>query len=85
MANGESDQSGGRVGDQWHTGIADQGDACAPLHGEDQFGSARHFIVFVVADQWLLNFAMIEEFQRVACVFARDLVDFFQDANVPAA
>jgi len=35
----------------------------------------------VVADERLANLVMVEEFLRVARVFAGDLVDFFEDAQ----
>jgi hypothetical protein len=51
------------------------------LEGDEEFGGARHFVVLVVADERLANFVVVEEFLRVARVFAGDLVDFFEDAQ----
>ncbi len=37
--------------------------------------------MLVVADERLANFVVVEEFLRVARVFASDLVDLFEDAQ----
>src|SRR5260370_13861671 len=50
-------------------------------HG--QFRRARQLIMFVIADQRLVNVIVSEQLQRVARVFACNLVDFFKDAQRP--
>src|SRR5260370_3381022 len=39
--------------------------------------------MFVIADQRLVNVIVSEQLERVARVFARDLIDFLQDAQRP--
>src|SRR5439155_218866 len=41
----------------------------------------RQFVVLVVADQRLANAVVREQLLRVARVFARDLIGFFEDAQ----
>jgi hypothetical protein len=48
---------------------------------DEQFRSAGELIVLVVADERLANFVVTQKLLRVARVFARDLVDFFQNAD----
>jgi hypothetical protein len=81
MAQAKCDQAMARIGNQWHAGVADERDFCALLERDEQFGGARHFIVFVVADERFANFVMSEQLLCVTCVFAGDLIDFFQDAQ----
>jgi len=81
MARAECDEAIARIADQGHACIADEGNFGALLHGDDELGSAGHFVVLVIADEWLRDFVMREEFLRVAGVFASDLVGFFEDAE----
>ena len=69
------------IGNEWHPRVADQRDFRALLHGDDQFWGARHLIVFMVADQRLVNVVVSEQLLRVARVFAGDLIDFSEDAQ----
>lgn len=81
MADAKGNETMAGVGDEGHTGVADESDSCALFEGEDEFGSASEFVVFVVADEGLVNVVVGEELLCVARVFAGDLVDFFQDAE----
>ena len=69
------------IGYQRHSGIADQRDLRALLHGHDQFRRARQLIVFMIADQRLMNVVVGEQLLRVARVFAGDLICFFENAQ----
>lgn len=62
VAETKRDEAMAGVGNERHTGIADEGDFGALFHGKDEFGGAGHFIVLVVADERLLNIVMIEKF-----------------------
>jgi len=81
MAEAESDEAMARIGNQRHARVADERDFRALFERDEQFGGARHFIVLVVADERFANFVVAEELLCVACVFAGDLIDFFQDAQ----
>jgi hypothetical protein len=81
MAQAKRNEAMARIRNQRHAGVADERDFRALLERDEQFGGARHFIVFVVADERFAYFVMAEEFLRVACVFAGDLINFFQDAE----
>jgi len=81
MAETERDQTMSRIGDERHAGVADESDFCALFERNKEFGRTRHFVVFVVADEGLANFVVVEEFLRVARVFAGNLIDFFEDAE----
>jgi hypothetical protein len=81
MAQAKCDEAMARIGNQRHAGVTDERDFRALLERYEQLGSARHFIVFVVADERLTNFVVTEQLLCVACVFAGDLIDFFQDAQ----
>ncbi len=81
MADRQGNQAVPGVGDQRHPGIAHQCDGGALLHRVHQFWCARDFVVLVVADQGLVNFKVIQQLQRVARVFAGDLIHFFQNAQ----
>ena len=70
-----------RVGYQRHSRVTHQRDFRALLHGHHQFRRARQFVVLVVADQRLANAVVREQLLRVARVFARDLIGFFEDAQ----
>jgi len=69
------------IGHQRHPRVAHQRDFRALLDRDDQFRGARQFIVFVVADQRLVNVVVREKLLRMSRVLAGDLVDFLQDAQ----
>ena len=81
MTEAKSDEAMAGVGDERHASVADESDACALLEGEDEFGGASEFVVFVVADERLANVVVSEELLGVAGVFAGDLIHFLEDAN----
>jgi len=81
VTGAQGDEAIARVADERHAGVTDEGDLGALLHGDDEFGGAGHFVVFVIADEGFADFIMGEEFLRVAGVFAGDLVGFFEDAK----
>ena len=81
MANGESDEAMAGIGDEGHACIADEGNGGTVFHGQDEFGCAGDLVVFVVADQRLMDVVVIEELQGVAGIFAGDLVHFLEDAQ----
>jgi len=81
MAEAKSDEAMAGIGNQRHAGVADESDFRALFERDEQFGGARQLVVFVVADERLANFVVSEELLRVACVFAGDLVDLFEDAQ----
>jgi len=49
----------------------------------NKLGSSGNFIVLVIADERLVNLEMIQQLQRVARVFAGNLIDFLEDAQGP--
>jgi hypothetical protein len=81
VAEAESDEAMAGVGDERRSGVADESDLCALFEGKDEFGGAGQFVVFMVADEWLVNVIVSEELLRVASILAGDLVDFFEDAQ----
>jgi len=81
MAGAESDESIAGIADEGRTCVTDEGDFGALLHGDDEFGGARHFVVFVIGDERLADFVVGEEFLRVACVFAGDLIGFLENTQ----
>jgi len=70
-----------RIGNQRHACVADESDFCALFERDHQFGSTRQFVMFVVTDQGLANFVVVQKFLRMAGVFASDLIDLFKDAK----
>jgi putative FmdB family regulatory protein len=81
VAEAESDQAMAWIGDERHAGVADESDFRALFQREHQFGRAGQFVVFVVADQRLVNVVVGEELLGVARILARDLVHFLEDAQ----
>ena len=81
VARAESDEAIARVADERHASVANERDFGPLLHGNDEFGRASHFIVFVITDEGFLDFVMREQLLRVAGVFAGDLVSFFENAE----
>jgi putative FmdB family regulatory protein len=81
VAEAESDQAMARVGDEWHSGVADESDFRALFQREHQFGRPGQFVVFVVADERFVNVVVGEELLGVARILARDLVYFLEDAQ----
>jgi len=69
------------IGNERHARVAHESDFRALLQRHDELRRARQLIVFVVADQRLVNVVVREQLLRVARVFAGDLIDFFQDAQ----
>src|SRR6266852_379368 len=72
-----------RIGDQRHSRVAYQRDFRALLQRHYQFRRAGQLIVFVVADERLMNAVVREELQGMPRVLAGDLIDFLQDAQRP--
>ena len=81
MSHAQSDQAMSRIGDQRHSGIADESDFRALLQRQHQFGRARQFVVFVVADERFVNVVVGKKLLRVAGILAGDLVHFLEDAQ----
>jgi hypothetical protein len=77
----QGDEPVAGIRDERHSGVADESDFRSLLEGEDEFGGASEFIVFVVADERLANVIMGEELLGVAGVLAGDLVDFLEGAE----
>ena len=69
------------IGNERHTGVADECDFRALLERDEKLGRAGHFIVFVIADERFADFVVVEELLRVAGVFAGDMIDFLEDAD----
>jgi len=69
------------IGDERHSGVADESDFCALLEGEDKFGGASEFIVFVIADERFANVVVGKEFLSMAGIFTGDLVYFLEDTK----
>ena len=69
------------IGNERHAGVAHESDFRASFQRHDEFRRARQLIVFVVADQRLVNVVVSQQLLCVARVFAGDLSDFFQDAQ----
>src|SRR6266436_4217761 len=70
-----------RIGDERHTGVAHERDFGALLQGHDQFRRARQLVVFVIADQRLVDVVVSEQFLRVPRILAGDLIGFLEDAQ----
>ena len=81
MADGQRNQAEPRVRNSRHARIGHQRDACSLLHFLDEFGRARHLIVFVVTDGASRNAVVVEQLLRPACVFARDKIRFLENAQ----
>src|SRR5437667_6606206 len=83
MPQAERDETVAGVGHEWHPRVANQRNLRALLQGDDQLRRAHQLIVFVVADQRLVNVVVRKELQSMARVFAGDFVDLLQDAQRP--
>ncbi len=83
VAQAKRNEAVAGIGNERHSRVADQRDFRALLHGDNQFRGARHLIVFMVADERLVNVVVSEQLLRVARVFAGDLINFFEDAKGP--
>jgi hypothetical protein len=81
VPHAERDEAVAGVRNERHSRVAHQRDLRALLQRHHQFRRARHFIVFVVADQRLMNVVVREKLLRMARILARDLVDFLKDAQ----
>ncbi len=81
MSQAERDEAMAGVGNQRHSGIADQRDFGTLFHSDDEFGGTSDFVVFVVANERLMNVVVSEQFLGVASVLASDLIRFFEDAQ----
>jgi putative FmdB family regulatory protein len=81
VAETERDEAVAGIGDERHSGVADESDFRALFEGEDEFGGASQFVVFMVADERLVNIVVGKELLGVAGVLASDLVDFLEDAE----
>ena len=81
MARTERDESIAGIADERHASITHESNFGALLHGDDELGSAGHFVVLVIADERFADFVVGEEFLRVTGVFAGDLVGFFENAE----
>ncbi len=81
MPQAERNEAVAGVRDERHTGVADQSNLCALLHGNNQFRRAGQFIVFVIADERLVNVIVREELLGMPRVFAGDLIDFLEDTD----
>ena len=81
VANGQGDEAMTGVTDQGHARIADESDGRAVFHGQDEFGGAGELVVFVIADQGLVNVVVIQKLQGVARIFAGDVVHLLEDAE----
>lgn len=53
MTGAKSDEAIARIADKGHACVANKSDLGALLHGDDELGSAGHFVVFVVANEGL--------------------------------
>src|SRR6266849_1840211 len=83
MPQAERDEAVAGVGHERHSRVAHPRDIRALLQSYDQLWCARQFIVFVVADERLMNVVASKEFQSMASILAGDLIDFLQDAQRP--
>jgi putative FmdB family regulatory protein len=81
VAQAERDQAVAGIGDQRHSGVADESDFRALLQGQHEFGCAGQLVVFVVADERLVNVVVREELLGVAGILAGDLVHFLEHAD----
>jgi hypothetical protein len=81
MPQAKRDKAVAGIGNERHPSIAHQRDFRALLERDDQFRGTRQFIVFVVADERLVDVVVSEKLLRVARVLAGDLIDFFEDAQ----
>ena len=61
MADAERNESMAGIGDKGHAGVADESDFGALFERENEFGSAREFVVLVVADERLVNLEVGEK------------------------
>ncbi len=83
MPQAERDETVAGVGHERHPRVANQRNLRALLQSDDQLRRAGQLIVFVVADQRLVNVVVRKELQSMARVFAGDLIDLLQDAQRP--
>ncbi len=83
MSQAECNEPMAGVRHERHPRVAHQRNLRALLQRHDQLRRARHLIVFMVADQRLVNVVVSEQLHGVARVFAGDLVGFLQDSQRP--
>jgi len=81
VAEAKRDEAVAGVGDEGHASVADESDFRALLDGKDQFRGASEFIVFVVADERLVNVVVGKELLGVTGVLAGDLIHFLEDTK----
>jgi len=81
VAKTKSDEAVAGVGDQRHARVADERNFRPLLESDKEFRRAGHLVVFVIADERLRDFVVVQELLRVARVFAGDLVGLAQDAQ----
>jgi putative FmdB family regulatory protein len=81
VTEAESYQPVARIGDERHSGIADERDFRALFERKHKFGRAGQLVVLVIADQRFVNVVVCEQLQRMARILAGDLVYLLEDAN----
>ena len=83
MPQSERDEAVAGVGHERHSRVAHQRDLRALLERNYQLRRAGQLIVFVIADERLVNVVVGKELERMARIFAGDFIDFLQDAQRP--
>jgi hypothetical protein len=81
VAKAKSDEAVAGIGDQRHARVADERNFGALLESDKKLWRAGQLVVFMIADERLRDFVVVQELLRVAGVFAGNLVGLAQDAQ----
>ena len=81
VADGEGNQPKSGIGNGGHPGVGDERDAGSAFEIDNEFGGARHLVVLVVAHSFRFDDVVVQQLLSLACVFAGNDVDFFEDAE----
>ena len=81
VADGEGNQSKSGVGDAGHPSVSNKRDTGSAFEIDNEFRSARHLVVLVVAHGFRFDGVVVQQLLSLASVFAGNDIGFFEDAE----
>ena len=81
VADGEGNESKSGVRDAGHPSVGHERDTGSAFEIDNEFGSARHLVVLVVAHGFRFDGVVVQQLLGLTCVFAGNDVRFLEDAE----
>jgi len=81
VADGERNESKSGVRDAGHPSVGNERDTGSAFEIDNEFGSARHLVVLVVAHRFRFDGVVVQQLLTLTCVFTGNDVGFFEDAE----